>query len=62
VAKAKTWPIVVLWIAGIGIFLCAIVSLVMTTRTTGIDQWWWGFQAVVTLAAVSMLLTLFTRR
>lgn len=56
------WPYVVIIGGGIVLFLGSIISLVMTTRKTGVDQYHWAFQTVVLIIVVSMLVSLFARK
>lgn len=56
------WPYVVIIGGGVVLFLGSITSLVMTTRKTGVDQYYWAFQTVVLIIVVSMLVSLFARK
>jgi len=58
----KPWPVVVVWMCGVILLAGAVVSLVMTVRKTGLDQWYWAFQTVTSLVVVSMLATVFSSR
>lgn len=56
------WPYFVIVIAGIALVIGAIWCLVMTVRANGLGQWYWSFNFVIIMIAVSALIANFVSK
>lgn len=56
------WPYFVIVIAGIALFIGAVWCLVMTIRANSPSQWYWSFNFVIMLVAVSALIAGFASK
>lgn len=56
------WPYLLVTVCGLALFAGSIFFLVATVRATGLGQYYWAFNFVVVLFALSALISIFVTK